>query len=265
MKPMVRAEDVRYRRGNATVLDLVSLSTGAGEILSIVGPNGAGKTTLLRILAGDLIPSTGRAWVQDVDTSQTTLQHLSRMRAYLGPRGVADNPFTVREVVAMGRYPHRSAMLEAGEHEAIVESAMERTDVHHLASRPIDTLSTGEQQRAGLARVIAQETPVLLLDEPTSALDIGHQETMMSVLNSLAREGTTIVTSLHDLNLAAAHTDRVLLLHEGRTVSVGSPSQVFTSESLSNVYRQTIEVTPHPHRDCPLVLTVPEMPQAPAS
>ena len=181
---------------------------------------------------------------------------LSQLRAYLGPEGVSDNPFTVRDVVTMGRHPHHRAMTDPSEHEAIVESAMEKTDILHLASRAMDSLSTGEQQRVGLARVIAQETPVLLLDEPTSALDIGHQETVMSVLRSIAREGTAIVAILHDLNLAAAHTDHIMLLHEGRTVAVGSPSEVLTSESLSTVYHQPVQVTSHPHRDCPLVLTV---------
>jgi len=253
---MVRAEEIAYRRGNATLIDRVMLTADRGEVLSIVGPNGAGKTTLLRILAGDLIPSTGRAWVQNVDVSRADLQHLSQLRAYLGPKGLSDNPFTVRDVVTMGRHPHRRAMLETGEHEAIVESAMERTDVLALASRPIHSLSTGEQQRVGLARVIAQETPVLLLDEPTSALDIGHQEKVMGVLRSLARDGTAVVVILHDLNLAAAHTDRMMLLHEGRAVAVGSPAEVLNSERLSTVYGQSIQVTTHPHRDCLLVLTV---------
>ena len=238
------------------MLDNVSLLAEDGEVLGIVGPNGSGKTTLLRILAGDLVPTAGSAWVQGVETSQATLQDLAKLRAYLGPDGVSINPFSVRDVVTMGRHPHRRAMMEAAEHDAIIESAMERTDVIHLASREMDSLSTGEQQRAGLARVIAQETPVLLLDEPTSALDIGHQETVMRVLRSLTREGTTIVVILHDLNLAAAHADRLILLDGGRAVASGTPTEVLTGERLSAIYRQPMAVASHPHRDCPLVLRV---------
>lgn len=256
MNPVVRAEEITYRRGAAVLVDQVNLTADPGEILGLVGPNGAGKTTLLRILAGDLVPSTGHAWVQEVDPARATLQELAKLRAYLSPEGVSENPFTVGDTVTMGRHPHRSAMIDAEEHEAIVESAMERTDVIHLASRVMGSLSTGEQQRVGLARVIAQETPVLFLDEPTSALDIGHQETVMQVLRSLARAGTAIVAILHDLNLAAAHTDRMMLLNAGRAVAVGPPSEVLTSESLSSVYRQPMKVVAHPHRDCPLVLTV---------
>lgn len=256
MKSAVRADEITYRRGKATLLDGVSLMAQPGEILGIVGPNGSGKTTLLRILAGDLEPTTGHAWVQDVDTSQATLQALAELRAFLGPDGVSVCPFSVRDVVTMGRHPHRRAMLDVSKNEAIVESAMERTDVAHLASREMDSLSTGEQQRVGLARVIAQETPVLLLDEPTSALDIGHQEAVMAVLGSLAREGTAIVVILHDLNLAAAHADRLILLDRGGAVASGTPSEVLTGERLSAVYRQPMRIMPHPHRDCPLVLTV---------
>ena len=256
MTPAVRAEEVTYRRGQATLVDRVSLVAEPGDILGIVGPNGSGKTTLLRILAGDLVPAAGRAWIQQVDPSHVTLQHLAELRAYLGPDGVAINPFSVRDVVTMGRHPHRRAMMEAGEHEAIVESAMERTDVIHLANREMDSLSTGEQQRAGLARVIAQETPVLLLDEPTSALDIGHQEMVMSVLRSLAGGGTAIVAILHDLNLAAAHTDRLILLDHGAAAAVGTPAEVLTGERLSAVYRQPMQIMPHPYRNCPLVLTI---------
>jgi iron complex transport system ATP-binding protein len=147
-------------------------------------------------------------------------------------------------------------MIDADQHDTIVDSAMERTDVLHLARRIMSSLSSGEQQRVGLARVIAQETPVILLDEPTSSLDIGHQETVMRALRSLADDGTAIVVVLHDINLASAHSDRIMLLSAGRAAATGSPSEVLTSERLSSVYKQPMRVVDHPHRDCPLVLTV---------
>jgi iron complex transport system ATP-binding protein len=256
MKPTVQAEEITYRRGAAVLLDGVDLVTNSGEVFGIVGPNGAGKTTLLRMLAGDLVPSSGRARVQETDPSRATPLELAQVRAYLSPKGVTENPFAVRDTVAMGRHPHRRAIIGPAEHDAIVDAAMEVTDVLHLAARTMSSLSTGELQRVGLARVIAQETPVLFLDEPTSALDIGHQEKVMQVLRSLAREGTTIIVILHDINLAAAHTDRIMLLSGGRVVATGPPSEVLTSERLSSVYRQPMKVIPHPHRDCPLVLTV---------
>jgi len=252
----VQAAEISYHRGEAVLVDQVGLATEPGEILGIVGPNGAGKTTLLRILAGDLNPSDGTALVGGLDPSGATPLELAQVRAYLSPKGVSENPFAVRDTVAMGRYPHRRAMIDPDEHDAIIDSAMERTDVLHLATRVMSSLSSGEQQRVGLARVIAQETPVLFLDEPTSALDIGHQETVMGALRSLADSGTAIVVILHDINLAAAHSDRIMLLNAGKGVATGTPSEVFTGERLSSVYRQPMTVIDHPHRDCPLVLTV---------
>ena len=112
MKPAVRAEGVTYRRGTTALVDQIDLTTGPGEVLGVVGPNGAGKTTLLRILAGDLVPTTGHAWINEADPSQTPLQRLAQLRAYLGPEGVSQNPFTVRDVVTMGRHPHRRAMID---------------------------------------------------------------------------------------------------------------------------------------------------------
>ena len=194
--------------------------------------------------------------VGDLDPSRATPLELAQVRAYLSPKGVSENPFAVRDTVAMGRHPHRRAMIDPNQHDAIVDSAMAQTDVLHLASRVMSSLSSGEQQRVGLARVIAQETPVLLLDEPTSALDIGHQETVMGALRSLAGAGTAIIVILHDINLAAAHSDRLMLLSAGRAVARGTPAEVLTSERLSSVYRQPVKVVDHPHRDCPLVLTV---------
>lgn len=133
---------------------------------------------------------------------------------------------------------------------------MNSTDVAHLATRPVASLSTGERQRVGLARVLAQDTLVVLLDEPTSALDIGHQEAVMRLLRTTAAGGTAVLAVLHDLNLAAAHADRIILLDGGRVRTSGSPEEVLRSDILSDVYKQRMRVIPHPDRDCPLVLTL---------
>jgi iron complex transport system ATP-binding protein len=132
---------------------------------------------------------------------------------------------------------------------------MGRVDVGHLADREMRTLSSGEQQRIHLARAIAQQSPIMLLDEPTSALDVGHQEMVMGVLRNLADEGATIVAALHDLNLAAAHTDRLLLLEGGKAAAFGPPREVLTAPRLSAAYGEPMEVIDHPFRQCPLVLT----------
>ncbi len=256
MSPALRIEGAGFHVGDRVLLDRVTLTADVGEILAIVGPNGAGKTTLLRIAAGDLSPTSGRAMINEHDAATTTLQEMSRLRAYLGPQGVADNPFAVRDVVAMGRHPYRRAQIDRLEHDQVVEESMNSTDVAHLATRPVASLSTGERQRVGLARVLAQDTLVVLLDEPTSALDIGHQEAVMRLLRTTAAGGTAVLAVLHDLNLAAAHADRIILLDGGRVRTSGSPEEVLRSDILSDVYKQRMRVIPHPDRDCPLVLTL---------
>ena len=132
---------------------------------------------------------------------------------------------------------------------------MQRLDVSGLAYRELRTLSSGEQQRVSIARAVVQDTGILLLDEPTSSLDLQHQELVMELLRELASDAKSVVAALHDLNLAAAYADRVLLMAQGRVQAFGTPQEVLTSERLSAVYGRPVEVMRHPFRDCPLVLT----------
>ncbi len=241
-------------RNGTDLLDAVSLEVASGEVVGVVGPNGAGKSTLLRVLAGDIEPDQGSASLVGEDVSTATLQHLARLRSYVGPQNLSDVVFRVEDVVAMGRHPDRAEADTAADAQ-IVAAAMSGVDIAHLAGRVMRTLSSGEQQRVQLARAIAQQTPVILLDEPTSALDVGHQEMVMAVLRSLARDGAAVVAVLHDLNLAAVHADRVLLLDRGVAVAFGTAREVLTSDRLSAAYRESMAVIDHPFRDCPLVLT----------
>jgi len=249
----VSISNVTVLRDGCALLDEVSLDVNPGVVLGVVGPNGAGKSTLLRVLAGDIVPDTGHAIVEGDPVDEASLVHLSRLRAFVAPQTSSDVVFSVADVIAMGRHP-----LHGDQDDAAVAAAMERVDISHLAGRAMRTLSSGEQQRVQLARAIAQQTPVILLDEPTSALDVGHQEMVMKVLRKLADDGAAIIAVLHDLNLAAAHADRVLLLDEGRCVAFGSPQEVLTSEQLSDAYREPMQVIDHPFRGCPLVLTIGE-------
>ena len=257
----VTASGVTVTRGGRVLLDDVSLEVAAGSIVGIVGPNGAGKTTLLRVIAGDVHPDRGRATIGDLDVSTAGLRRLATLRAFSGPQLAGDISFRVGEVVAMGLHPTRdpgNSDVVAGDVVAgdVVAGAMTSVDVASLQDREMRTLSSGEQQRVHLARAIAQQTPVLLLDEPTSALDVGHQETVMAVLKSLSHAGVTVVAVLHDLNLAAAHADSLLLLDSGRAVAVGPPRDVLTGERLSAVYKHPMQAIDHPLRDCPLILTL---------
>ncbi len=247
----ISASGVVVARDERTILDAVSLEVAAGEVVGVVGPNGAGKSTLLRVLAGDTAPDAGVALLNGEDVSAASVHRLARLRSFVGPQSESDVVFRVAEVVAMGRHPNRSGDGADG----VVADAMARVDVAHLADRVLRTLSSGEQQRVNLARAIAQQSPVMLLDEPTSALDVAHQEVVMGVLRDLAAGGVAVVAVLHDLNLAAAHTDRLLLMDGGAGAACGPARDVLTGDRLTAAYSEPMAVIDHPFRDCPLVLT----------
>lgn len=252
--PLLTSRHVTYRVGNRALVDDVSLELARGEVLALVGPNGAGKSTLLKLLAGDLAPSAGDVTLDGRSISRYGAKDLALRRALLPQQTILQFAFTARAVVAMGRHPHVGMAGESPEDEAVVEAALARTETLPLAERVYPSLSGGEQARVSLARVLAQESPILLLDEPTAALDLRHQQAVLSLARDLAREGTAVLAVLHDLNLAATYADRIALLDAGRLVAEGTPWHVLTADRLTTVFRHPITIVPHPHRDCPLIL-----------
>lgn len=255
MTAAIRAESLSYRTGRAVLVDAVSVAVGRGEIVGIVGPNGAGKSTLLGLLSGDLRPSEGTIWLDG--TSLGDLDHRQRAlaRSVLPQHRPADIPFTVGEVVDMGRHPlRRSEQNSAAADAAAVADAMRRTDASRLADRTYATLSGGEQARVSMARVLAQSAPVMLLDEPTASLDVAHEERLMRELEVEAERGIAVVAVLHDLNIAARFSTRVLAMAAGRVRAEGHPREVLTDPLLSEIYNHRMRVVPHPFRDTPLVL-----------
>lgn len=239
------ARDVTVVRGNRAILDTVSLELRAGEVLALLGPNGAGKSTLLSLLSGDVAPDRGRVEFAGRDISSWSLTELARRRSVLLQDNQLLFPFTVHQVVEMGRAPWRRTPLEDDDNAAISE-AIGVADIGHLGNRRVPSLSGGERARAAFARVIAGRTGVLMLDEPTAALDLGHQEKVLTVARERARAGDAVLVVLHDLNLAAAYADRIALLRDGALVACDAPERVLTSEIISDVYRTPVEVIPHP-------------------
>ena len=235
----------------------VSFVADPGSRMAVVGPNGAGKSTLLRLLAGEVRPTAGRITYDTVTTTELSVSDLATRRAVLGQHQAEDVAFTVEQVVAMGRYAHRGdGSIGGAEDHNSVASALAAVDLHELGARAVSSLSGGERQRTAIARVLAQDTPLLLLDEPTTALDIRHQQMVVEIIRSLADRGRTVVAVLHDLNLATSF-DRVLLLSEGTLSAHGRPDEVLTSARLSEVYEYPIEVIDHPLRDGKLILPRP--------
>ncbi len=236
---VIRAEGLGLTYGDSgRGLADITLTVGRGEMLAVVGPNGAGKSTLLELLAGGLVPDRGRVEVCGLDPSKAGRLELARRLAMLGQHGPLGFPFTVLEVVLMGRSPHVEGFrLESDQDLEVAVAAMGATGVEGLATRTFDSLSSGERQRVTLARALAQEPELLLLDEPAVFLDVKQQALLYELFARLNRErGVTIVAVLHDLNLAARYFARALLLDEGRPAAIGTTEEVLRPELLSPVF-----------------------------
>ena len=214
MSATISATDVGVIIDGRAILSGVTIDIVAGEVLALVGPNGAGKSTLLGVLGGDVRQNTGLVEVDGRDIHSYRHLELARLRSVLTQENQVSFPFTVAEVVAMGRSPWARTPL-ADDDDAAIEEALQAADVVHLQKRRYTTLSGGEKARVSLARVLAQRSRTVFLDEPTAALDLRHQEEVMSCARSLASEGVAVVVVLHDLSLAAAYADRIALIAHG--------------------------------------------------
>lgn len=256
----LEAEDVIFGYGNGPeVLHGISLSVLGGEFLGLIGPNASGKSTLLRVLSGVASPWEGTVRLGGEDVAALRPQDLSRRVAVMEQDAAVGFPFTVREFVTMGRYPHLPRLGREGvrDREA-VERAMEQARVAPLAERVLPELSGGERQRAALARALAQEPDLLMLDEPTSHLDINHQLEVLDLVRRLnLRDRLTVIAVLHDLNLAAAYCDILVLLKDGRVYAMGSPAEVLTAANMAAVYGARVVVDRSPAGDYPRLTPLP--------
>jgi len=230
--------------GPRVVLRDCSFSMGSGEIVSIVGPNGAGKSTLLRILAGLLRPAAGAVAIDGQDIATLSRAAVARRIAVVPQIFDTLFPFTVREVVGLGRTARLGAFGRASADDVVaVDRAMAELELGPLASRPIDRLSGGERQRAVLAMALAQETDMLLLDEPTVHLDPGHQLATLELLRELGtRRQLAVCAVLHDLNLASAFASRIVVIADGRIVRDGTSLEVIHPDLVTAVFGEGLEV-----------------------
>lgn len=254
------ASDLGYAVGGNWLVRHVDLTVKAGEMLVILGPNGAGKSTLFKMLSGEWPASEGSVTLFDKSYAQWPGEALARRRAILPQHSSLTFPFTVEEVVRMGRTPHDTG---ARKDREIVAELVHRCDLESLKTRLYPWLSGGEKQRVQLARVLAQIWPVdsdgsthkfLFLDEPTSALDIAHQHSMLKLARELTQRGDSVVVILHDLNLASAYADRVLMLHQGKVAGLGCVREVFNRELLQQVFDVDVQILDHPERNTPWVI-----------
>ncbi|MEX5636090.1 heme ABC transporter ATP-binding protein [Parafrankia sp. FMc2] len=254
-EPVLTAAGLSVHTSTGRLLDDVTLTVRAGELLAIVGPNGAGKSTLLAALAGDRpaprTRTTGEVSLFGRPVGSYRPGALARLRAVLPQSGTPRFPFTVSDVVRLGRAPWPP---DRDRDDAAVGTALAIADVAHLTARRCTDLSGGEQARVSLARVLAQDAPVLLLDEPTAALDLRHTENVLMTARRMADAGRAVVVVVHDLNLAAVHATTVAVLAGGRLRALGSPAEALTSTILTETYDHPVTVIDHPLRPVRLVL-----------
>lgn len=225
------------------ILDEVELVLRPGVFTGLLGPNGSGKSTLLHLLAGLRRPSRGSVWLGGSELGRLSSRARARRIALVEQEAATELDLVVRDVVALGRTPHRGRWAPESEGADVIATAMETCGVAALAERQWQSLSGGERQRVHLARALAQEPEILLLDEPTNHLDLRHQ---LDFLGRVGALGLTVVAALHDLECAAAFCQDLVVLEEGRIVAAGPVADVLTSELIARVYGVDVTVEPHP-------------------
>ncbi|MFC1718009.1 heme ABC transporter ATP-binding protein [Candidatus Poribacteria bacterium] len=261
MSSVIEASGIKYRYSRDWVLDGLSLTIEEGEIAGIIGPNGSGKTTVLKLLSKVLKQESGSVRLMGRDIASMKQKEIAKIIAVV-PQGTSIAfPFTVREIVLMGRSPHLGLLqMERESDVKIADNAMALTDTFEFADRSIDELSGGERQRVIVARALAQEPEIMLLDEPTSFLDINHQIEIFDLIKRLNGErGLTVVIVSHDLNMAAEYCDRLILLKNGSVYKDGSPREVITEAYIREVYEANVVVSDNAITGAPHITPVSEL------
>ena len=237
----------------------ISLTVHSGEVTAIVGPNGAGKSSLLKAIVGDLPLTSGAVNLNGKPLEEWSPGQRARQLAVMSQHSNLNFPFTAREVVALGRIPHKTGLRHDNE---IVEQALRRVDGHYLLNRSYVTMSGGEQQRVQLARSLAQiwessesGSRFLLLDEPTSAFDLSHQQMTLDIVAAFASQGVGVLMVMHDLNLASRSADNLVVLNCGEIAAQGSPAEVITEQLVNRVFNVSCTISSHPVSATPMVIT----------
>ncbi|MBT3071260.1 ABC transporter ATP-binding protein [Rhodomicrobium sp. Az07] len=248
---LLEARDVCFRYAGREVLKRASLGIGAGEIVSLLGANGAGKSTLLRVVLGLAVPSAGEVLTEAVPLQRLSRREIAKRIAYVPQVHAAPFPYTVRDVVLMGRLPDSGAFRSASARDReMVAEVLDRIGIAFLADRVYTEISGGERQLTLIARALAQEPRVLVLDEPMSGLDYGYQAIVADRLRDLAADGRAILMSTHDPHFAMEISSRIALLERGRIEADGTPRHILTVEAIRELYHVDVECfdLPNGHR-----------------
>ena len=258
-KLKLKIKNLSFYYESIKALENVTFELESGQVLGVIGPNGSGKTTLLKCIHTILRPKSDAVFIDGKDASKLSRRDIAQKIGLVPQGSPVLFPFTVLDVVLMGRIPHLNRFMgkETQRDLEIVEKAMALTDTQHLANRLIDELSGGELQKVIIARALAQEPSILLLDEPTLHLDINHQLEIMELIRELAKNRQLVVILVsHDLNLAARFCDRLLLLNSGKIFAIGPPREVLTPEKIGKVYHINVRVNYNPKTRSPNIMLI---------
>jgi len=237
VKSRLETDSLSVGYSGTTVVDKVTLTAEAGQVIGLIGPNGAGKTSLIKALSGLIVPCSGRVVLDGKALQDWTRDSLARSIGYLSQNRMVHWPVTVERLVSLGRLPHRTPWQSlTADDEAAIDEALEAADVANIRMRTVTTLSGGELARVLLARVLAGQPRILLADEPVSGLDPRHRLQVLDRMRALANEGRLVIIVLHDLTLASRYCDRLILLDGGQVVADGRPEEVLQADRLSSVY-----------------------------
>ncbi|MCR4818553.1 MAG: ABC transporter ATP-binding protein [Fretibacterium sp.] len=248
----LRVESLFWGMGEREIVNGVSLTVGDGEFVGIIGPNGSGKSSLLRCVYRMNKPRCGIAFIDGEDVWKMSVKDVARRSAAVPQEMPGQFDFTVREIAAMGRYPHKGTMERDNEEDKrLTGQALERVGMAEYAERNFNSLSGGEKQRTLIARAIAQNTQLLILDEPTNHLDIYYQLEVMDLIKGLH---TSSLIVMHDLNLAARYCDRLYVMKDGKVFAHGTPQDVLTPELIRDVYHVEACVTLQPGINLPQII-----------
>lgn len=252
----IEARGLCYSYGRGLAIEDVSICAGRGEFIGLIGPNGSGKSTLLKCLCRAVRPKRGAVLIDGKDISEMTCRERALRAAVVGQENELLFDFSVRDIVAMGRSPHKRLFdRDTAGDERIIAHALEHVGMERDAHRRYSCLSGGEKQRVLIARAIAQETDSLILDEPTNHLDVACQ---LDIFNFVKRLSLTVVAAIHDLNMASLCCDRIYVMKEGKIFCEGKPEEIITSALIREVYGVTAEAAPHPATGKPAVVYLPE-------
>lgn len=246
--------NIKYSATGKDILHDIDLSLEPGHVYGLVGPNGSGKSTLLKIIARQISATGGNILWDGKTSTEWGTRAFARHLAYMPQFTPQTDGMTVRELVALGRFPWHGTLGRFSDADrAKVDEALERTDLIRFENRLVDSMSGGERQRAWIAMMLAQDARCILLDEPTSALDLSHQASVLSLVHELCRErGLTVIVVLHDINLAARYCDRMVALGNGRIIARGTPSDIVRADMLQTIFGIDMGVFTHPVRQEPV-------------